>query len=138
MDTNKPYQTITIFSPTKLDPDSPAYEKYRKSKKFDPKRSSVLMVLQESLYSQNLQTCIVSNISFFTAIFAWLFVYFYTTLLHLPPLKFSVCQSKLGLNPGLLHWQSDALYRWPRSHSHNLVWLWIPNYLEIFRLNNMT
>lgn len=35
------------IDPTKLDPDSPAYEKYKKSKKFDPSRSSVLTVLHD-------------------------------------------------------------------------------------------
>ena len=38
-----------IFSPEKLDPNGPAYEKYKRSKKFDPKRSSVLMVLNDQL-----------------------------------------------------------------------------------------
>jgi hypothetical protein len=38
-----------LYSPSKLDPESPAYEKYRRSKKFDPSRSSVLTVLQESI-----------------------------------------------------------------------------------------
>ena len=36
-------------SPEKLDPAGPAYEKFKKSKKFDPKRSSVLMVLNDQL-----------------------------------------------------------------------------------------
>ena len=38
-----------IFSPEKLDPTGPAYEKFRRSKKFDPKRSSVLLVLNDQL-----------------------------------------------------------------------------------------
>ena len=32
-------------SESKLDPEGPAYQKMKNSKKFDPKRSSVLMVL---------------------------------------------------------------------------------------------
>ena len=36
-------------SPSKLDPSGPAYEKFKRSKKFDPKRSSVLMVLNDQL-----------------------------------------------------------------------------------------
>ena len=37
-------------SPSKLDPNSPAMEKLKKSKVFNPSRSSVLLVLQESTY----------------------------------------------------------------------------------------
>ena len=34
-----------FHSESKLDPEGPAYQKMKNSKKFDPKRSSVLMVL---------------------------------------------------------------------------------------------
>jgi len=37
----------TSIDPDKLDPNSPAFEKYQKSKKFNPARSSVLLVLQD-------------------------------------------------------------------------------------------
>jgi len=37
------------LDPSKLDPSGPAYEKFKRSKKFDPKRSSVLMVLNDQL-----------------------------------------------------------------------------------------
>ena len=44
------YILLSSFSsPDKLDPTGPAYEKFRKSKKFDPKRSSVLMVLNDQI-----------------------------------------------------------------------------------------
>jgi len=35
------------IDPEKLDPDSPAFQKLQKTKKFNPKRSSVLLVLQD-------------------------------------------------------------------------------------------
>ena len=37
------------YSPAKLDPNSKAFEKLKNAKKFDPKRSSVLEVLNEQL-----------------------------------------------------------------------------------------
>ena len=41
-----PWLTEKLFhSESKLDPEGPAYQKMKNSKKFDPKRSSVLMVL---------------------------------------------------------------------------------------------
>ena len=41
-----PWLTKKLFhSESKLDPEGPAYQKMKNSKKFDPKRSSVLMVL---------------------------------------------------------------------------------------------
>jgi len=39
----------TELDPEKLDPSGPAYEKFKRSKKFDPKRSSVLLVLNDQL-----------------------------------------------------------------------------------------
>ena len=39
----------TFYSPQKLDPNSKAFEKLKNAKKFDPKRSSVLEVLNEQL-----------------------------------------------------------------------------------------
>ena len=39
----------TFYSPEKLDPNSKAFEKLKNAKKFDPKRSSVLEVLNEQL-----------------------------------------------------------------------------------------
>ena len=40
------FLTKKLFhSESKLDPEGPAYQKMKNSKKFDPKRSSVLMVL---------------------------------------------------------------------------------------------
>ena len=39
----------TFYSPDKLDPNSKAFEKLKNAKKFDPKRSSVLEVLNEQL-----------------------------------------------------------------------------------------
>ncbi len=42
----------------------------------------------------------------------WNFSVRYSTLLHLPPLRFPLCQRMLGSTPGLLqprHWQPDAL-----------------------------
>ncbi len=44
--------------------------------------------------------------------FFWIFSVLYSTLLHLPPLRFQLCQRKLGSNPGQLrlrHRLSDAL-----------------------------
>ena len=38
-------------SPSKLDPNSPAMEKLKKSKVFNPSRSSVLLVLQETQHT---------------------------------------------------------------------------------------
>ena len=40
---------FSCYSPDKLDPRGPAYDKYKKSKKFDPDRSSVLMVINDQL-----------------------------------------------------------------------------------------
>ena len=42
-------QLFTFYSPKKLDPNSKAFEKLKNAKKFDPKRSSVLEVLNEQL-----------------------------------------------------------------------------------------
>ena len=43
------FNNFAIPSPEKLDPSGPAYEKFKRSKKFDPKRSSVLLVLNDQL-----------------------------------------------------------------------------------------
>jgi hypothetical protein len=43
-------------------------------------------------------------------IFLNFFYVLYSTLLHMPPLsQIPLCRRILGSNPGLLHWQSDAL-----------------------------
>ena len=41
--------SFTFISPSKLDPEGPAYAKMIKSKKFDPKKSQVLEVRRHSL-----------------------------------------------------------------------------------------
>ena len=42
---NTCFYLFIFLSESKLDPEGPAYQKMKNSKKFDPKRSSVLMVL---------------------------------------------------------------------------------------------
>ena len=44
-----PISFLFSYSPAKLDPNSKAFEKLKNAKKFDPKRSSVLEVLNEQL-----------------------------------------------------------------------------------------
>ena len=43
------YTFLSFISPSKLDPEGPAYAKMIKSKKFDPKKSQVLEVRRHSL-----------------------------------------------------------------------------------------
>ena len=45
-----------FYSPDKLDPNSRAFEKLKNAKKFDPKRSSVLEVLNDQLEKTEAQT----------------------------------------------------------------------------------
>ena len=42
-----PLMTIKYFSPDKLEKDSPAYKKYKNSKRFDPAKSDVMKVLNQ-------------------------------------------------------------------------------------------
>ena len=41
--------SIVLFSPDKVDPNSKAFEKLKNAKSFDPKRSSVLGVINDQL-----------------------------------------------------------------------------------------
>ena len=43
------FKPLFFHSESKLDPEGPAYQKMKNSKKFDPKRSSVLMVLNDQV-----------------------------------------------------------------------------------------
>ena len=44
---------IFLHSESKLDPEGPAFQKMKNSKKFDPKRSSVLMVLNAQVTTKS-------------------------------------------------------------------------------------
>ena len=43
------FHFLIFFSPAKLDPNSKAFDRLKKTKVFDPKRSSVLSVLNDQI-----------------------------------------------------------------------------------------
>ena len=101
---NTCFYLFIFLSESKLDPEGPAYQKMKNSKKFDPKRSSVLMVLNAQVKQDQYQ--IKSNHRWHDWI-EWSRFIFYTVrfsyLLHcLSFLKFANMtsifnQSKFGL-----------------------------------------